>query len=101
MWCSTKTTFNVYVSQRSQIKFEDEDYAVNISFRWVTTSLFSLRTTACDDLFVPSDFIKFYSLSIEGIESSTELKWAMFGHKSHYISYMFHRINTLGQTRII
>jgi len=55
VWCSTKTTYNVYVSQRSQIIFEDEDHAVNISFRWVTTTLFSLRTTSCDALFVPSD----------------------------------------------
>ena len=28
MWCSTKTTFNVHVSQRSQIRFEDEYHAV-------------------------------------------------------------------------
>jgi len=33
VWCSTKTTFNVYVSQRSQIQFEDEDHAVYMSFR--------------------------------------------------------------------
>ena len=31
VWCS-KTTFNVYVSQRSRIQFEDEDHAVYISF---------------------------------------------------------------------
>jgi len=30
--------FNEYVSQRSQIQFEDEDHAVYISFRWVTTT---------------------------------------------------------------
>jgi len=28
VWCSTKTTFYVYVSQRSQIQFQDEDHAV-------------------------------------------------------------------------
>jgi len=33
VWCSTKTTFNVYVSQRSQIQFEDENHAVYKSFR--------------------------------------------------------------------
>ena len=54
MWCSTKTTFDVYVSQRSQIQFEDEDHAVYTSFRLVTTTLSSLRTTACDALIVPS-----------------------------------------------
>jgi len=55
VWCSTKTTFNVNVSQRSQIQFEDEDHAVYMSFRWVTTTLSLLRTTACDALIVPSD----------------------------------------------
>jgi len=55
VWCSTTTTFNVYVSQRSQIQFEDEDHAVYMSFRWVTTTLSSLRTTTCDALSVPSD----------------------------------------------
>ena len=25
VWCSTKTTFNVYVSRRSHVQFEDED----------------------------------------------------------------------------
>jgi len=33
VWCSTKTTFNVYVSQQSQIQFEDKDNVVYISFR--------------------------------------------------------------------
>ena len=52
VWCSTKTTFNVYVSQRSQIQFEDKDHAVYMSFLWVTTTLSSLRTTTCDALIV-------------------------------------------------
>jgi len=51
------TTFNVYVFQQSQIQFEDEDHAVYMTFGWVTTTLFSLRTTTCDTLIVPSDFI--------------------------------------------
>ena len=51
---NTNTTFNVYVSQRSQIQFEDEDHAVYMSFRLVTTTLSSLRTTTCDALIVPS-----------------------------------------------
>jgi len=38
VWCSTKTTFNVYVSQRSQIQFEDKDHAVYMSFRLETTT---------------------------------------------------------------
>ena len=50
-----KTTFNVHVSQRSQIQFEDADHAVYMSFRWVTTTLSSLRTTTCDALIVPSE----------------------------------------------
>ena len=54
VWCSTKTTFNVYVSQQSQIQFEDEDLAVYMSFHWVTTTLSSLRTTTCDALVAPS-----------------------------------------------
>jgi len=54
VWCSMKTTFNLYVSHRSHIQFEDEDHAVYMSFRWVTTSLSSLRTTACDAVIVPS-----------------------------------------------
>ena len=33
MWCSTKTTFNVYVSQWSQIQFEDEDHAVFVEYQ--------------------------------------------------------------------
>ena len=45
----------IYVSQQSQIQFEDEDHAIYISFCWVTTTLSSLRTTTCDTLFVPSD----------------------------------------------
>jgi len=53
-----KTTFNVYVSQRSKIQFENEDHAVYMSFRSVTTTLSSLRTTTCDALIVPSDFCK-------------------------------------------
>ena len=55
VWCSTKTTFNVhvFVSQQSQIQFED---AVYMSFCWVTTTLSSLRTTACDALIVPSGY---------------------------------------------
>ena len=32
------THFNVYVSQRSQIQFEDENHAIYMSFRWVTTT---------------------------------------------------------------
>ena len=32
------THFYVYVSQRSQIQFEDEDHAIDMSFRWVTTT---------------------------------------------------------------
>jgi len=32
------THFNVYVSQPSQIQFKDEDRAVYIRFRWVTTT---------------------------------------------------------------
>jgi len=44
----------VNVSKQSQIQFEDEDHAVYMSFRWVTTTLSSLRTTACDALIVPS-----------------------------------------------
>jgi len=55
VWCTTKTTFNVYVSERSQIQFEDEDHAAFMSFRLVTTTLSSLRTTACDALIVPSE----------------------------------------------
>ena len=40
VWCSTKTTFtrNVYVFHQSQIQFQDEDHAVFISFRWVTST---------------------------------------------------------------
>jgi len=30
--------FNVYVSQQSQIHFEDKDHAIYMSFRWVTTT---------------------------------------------------------------
>ena len=56
VWCSMKTTFNVYVSQRIQTQFEDVDHNVYISFRWVTTTLSSLRTITCDTLFVPSGF---------------------------------------------
>ena len=58
VWCSTKTTctFNVYVSRRSQIQFEDEDHAVYMSFRLVTNTLSSLRTTTCDALIVPSAY---------------------------------------------
>ena len=38
MWCSKKTTFNVYyVSQRNQIQFEDDDHAVYMSFGWLTS----------------------------------------------------------------
>jgi len=33
VWCSTKTSFNVYVSQRSQIQLEDVDHAVYKGFR--------------------------------------------------------------------
>jgi len=33
LWFSTKTTFNVYVSHRSQIQLEDEDHVVDMSFR--------------------------------------------------------------------
>ena len=44
----------VYVSQWNQIQFENEDHAVYMSFRWVTTTLSSLRTTTCDALIVPS-----------------------------------------------
>ena len=32
------THFNVYVSQRSQIQFEDKNHAIYMSFRWVTTT---------------------------------------------------------------
>jgi len=32
------THVNVYVSQRSQIQFEDEDHAIYMSLRWVTTT---------------------------------------------------------------
>ena len=49
--------FNVYVSQRSQIQFEDEDHAVYMSFRWVTTTLSSLRTTTRDAFIVPSEYV--------------------------------------------
>ena len=38
----------------SQIQFEDENHAVYMSFRWVTTTLSSLKTTTCDALIVPS-----------------------------------------------
>ena len=69
VWCSTKTTFNVYVSQRSQIQFEDEDHAVYMSFRWVTTTLSSLRTTACDALIVPSVFFQFDSAGLKNKKS--------------------------------
>ena len=69
MWYSTKTTFNVYVSQRSQIQFEDEDHAVHMSFRWVTTTLSSLRTTTCDALIVPSDDIIIISYSLQAVNS--------------------------------
>jgi len=58
VWCSTKTTVNVYVSQRSQIQFEDKDHAVYMSFHWVTTTLSSLRTTTCDALIVPSEYVQ-------------------------------------------
>jgi len=44
-----------YVSHRSQLELEDEDHAVCIRFRLVTTTLSSLRTTTWDALFVPSD----------------------------------------------
>ena len=40
VWCSTKTTFNVYVSHQSHIQFEDEDHAVYMRFCWVTTTCF-------------------------------------------------------------
>ena len=33
VWCLAKTTFNVYVSQQSQIQFKDKDHAVYMSFR--------------------------------------------------------------------
>jgi len=42
-------------SRRSQIQFEDEDHAVYTSFRLLTTTLSSLRTTTCDTLIVPSE----------------------------------------------
>jgi len=61
------THFNVYVSQRSQIQFEDEDHAVYISFRWVTTTclpwepqpvtLWLYRVTRCD---------RKYNLTVQG-----------------------------------
>jgi len=41
---------NVYVSERSQIQFENENHAVYMSFRWVTTTLSSLRPTTCGAL---------------------------------------------------
>jgi len=54
-----KTNFNVYISQRRHIQFDDEDYAVYMSFRWVKTTLSSLRTTTCDALIVPSGLHEF------------------------------------------
>ena len=48
--------FNVYVYHRSQIQFEDEDHAVNMSL---------LRNTTCDHLFVPSD----YKLNVDMVQS--------------------------------
>jgi len=72
VWCSTKTTFNVYVSQGSQLQFEDEDHAVNMSFRWVTTSLSSLRTTTCDALIVPSEASEVTLFSQESLLKETK-----------------------------
>ena len=54
--CVVLNEDHFYFSQRSQIQFEDEDHAVDMSFRWVTTTLSSLRTTTCDALIVPSGF---------------------------------------------
>jgi len=53
VWYSMKTTFNAYVSQRSQIQFEDEDHAV-YKFSLSNNYMSSLRTTTCDALIVPS-----------------------------------------------
>jgi len=54
VWCSTKTTLNVYISHRSQIQVENKDQAIYISFRWSNNYMSLLRTTTCDALFVPS-----------------------------------------------
>ena len=71
------THFNVYVSQRSQIQFEDEDHAVYMSFRSIlglgsnylnefslsNNYMSSLRTTTCDALIVPSvSYLKSYAI---------------------------------------
>jgi len=54
---SLSTTYMfVYVSQRSQIQFEDEDHVVYMRLCWVTTTLSSLRTTTCDAIIVPSAY---------------------------------------------
>jgi len=37
------------------MQFEDEDHAVYMSFRGVTTTRSSLRTTTCDALIIPSE----------------------------------------------
>ena len=68
--CVVLNEDHIYVSQRSQIHFKDEDHAVHMSFRWVTTTLSSLRTTTCDALIVPSDpvDILFIKLSCEVAE---------------------------------
>ena len=75
MWCSTKTTFNIilYVSHRSQIQFQYEDYTIYLSFSWVTTT-WLLRTTTCDTLFVPSAF----SSNILGSSDLDTYKFWMF-----------------------
>jgi len=82
VWCSTKTTFNVYVSQRSQIQFEDEDHAVYTSFRLVTTTLSSLRTTACDALIVPSESTVMEHCKLK---SHRQLWWKITNFRFNYI----------------
>ena len=102
VWCSTKTPFNVYVSQRSQIQFEDEDHAVYMSFRLVTTTLSSLRTTACDALIVPSDYSYVISSKcrngIQLIPIGFSLK---FNKHDHLIKYFnLKNVNTIKCQRI-
>ena len=96
MW---KTTFNVYVSQRSQIQFEDEHRAVYISFRRVTTTLFSLRTTTCDALFVPSVIgtIKYKNkeLKLVTADNSSAIPEVARRHKLKTFLHIFQHLKTI------
>jgi len=58
------THFYVYVSQRSQIQFKDEDHAISkYEFSLSNYYMSSLRTTTCDALIVHS--VNFYKNVLE------------------------------------